>query len=123
MLVRGLLKRCARCGTGGLFAGWFRMRDHCPGCGHVFEREEGFFLGAYVVNLAVAEGAVLLLAIVPYIAIRATNPGFDALPLLVAGTVGAILGPVLFYPFSRTVWVALDLLLRPSEAAEPTDRR
>ena len=55
MLGRALLKRCPLCGAGKLFTGWFRMKERCPGCGYLFEREEGFFLGAYVINLGIAQ--------------------------------------------------------------------
>jgi len=99
------------------------MVDRCPGCGHRFEREEGFFLGAYVINLVVAQGLVILLAVVPCIALLAQNPDTDILPFLFGGLLGAVLGPVFFYPFSKTVWTAFDLMLRPADAHEPSDRR
>ncbi len=122
MLARGITKRCALCGSGGLFTGWFRMRERCPGCGHRFEREEGFFLGAYVVNLGITEGLLLLLGIVPCIAFLAANPDASLLPFVVSGLVAAVVAPLVFYPFSRTLWSAVDLILRPAEAVEPTDR-
>lgn len=122
MLGRGLLRRCANCGGGDLFETWFRMRPCCPSCQHRFEREEGFFLGAYVVNLAVAEGLILLLVITPTIYLGATRPGFDVLPLLAIGLVAAVVAPFAYYPFSRTIWVALEMMLRPAGASEPSDR-
>lgn len=123
MLWRGLTKRCAVCGSGHLYESWFRMKARCPRCGYRFEREEGFFLGAYVVNLAVAEGLIAILCIVPLIWLSATSPDTSLWPVIIAGLVGAALGPVLFYPFSRTVWVAFELILRPAGASEPTDNR
>lgn len=121
MLARGLARRCPICGSGGLFASWFKMRERCPGCGHRFEREEGFFLGAYVVNLAVVEGLLGLLVVVPTIVLAATRPGFNPWPVVAVGLVAAIVGPLAFYPFSRTIWVALDVMLRPSGTSEPDD--
>lgn len=123
MLRRGLAKRCPLCGTGHLFTGWFRMKERCPGCGYRFEREEGFFLGAYVINLAVAQGVVILAAVVPTIVLLARNPDASIVPILVAGVAGAILAPMLFYPFSKTVWTAFDLIMRPTAVHEPADRR
>jgi uncharacterized protein (DUF983 family) len=58
MLIRGLLRRCPRCGSGTLFRGWFQMVERCPRCGYTFEREESFFLGAYVINLAITQVAL-----------------------------------------------------------------
>ena len=122
MLGRGLVKHCPRCGSGGLFEGWFKMVERCPRCGHRFEREEGFFLGAYVINLAVAQSLVILLAVVPCIVLLARDAETSVMPFLVGGILGAVLGPVFFYPFSKTVWTAFDLMLRPAEATEPSDR-
>ena len=42
--------RCPRCGIGKVFAGSFRMNDPCPVCRLVFERDEGYFLGAMYVS-------------------------------------------------------------------------
>ena len=122
MLGRGLLKRCAVCGSGKLFTRWFRMKERCPRCGYLFEREEGFFLGAYVINLAVAQGMVILLAVVPLIVRLADDPDASILPFVVGGLVGAVVAPMVFYPWSKTIWTAFDLILRPVEAREPTDR-
>jgi uncharacterized protein (DUF983 family) len=122
MLGRGLLKHCPICGTGRLFTRWFRMKERCPGCGYRFEREEGFFLGAYVINLAIAQGLVILLAIVPLIVRLAGDPDASIWPFVVGGLLGAIVGPVVLYPWSKTIWTAFDLMLRPQSATEPTDR-
>ncbi len=99
------------------------MVDRCPGCGYRFEREEGFFLGAYVVNLAVTEGLLIVLAIIPAIVLFAADPDRSLGPLLASGLVAVIVGPLLFYPFSKTIWVAIELILRPADASEPTDQR
>jgi len=121
MIARGLVKRCPLCGRGGLYDGWFTMKERCPGCRYRFDREEGFFFGAYVMNLAITEGLVLLMAVVPLIAILAVNPDASVVPFLVSGLVAAVVAPIAFYPFSRTLWSAVDLILRPAEAREPTD--
>ncbi len=122
MLGRGLVKHCPRCGSGGLFEGWFKMVERCPRCGHRFEREEGFFLGAYVINLAIAQGLVIMLAVVPLIVRLAGDPDASILPFLVGGVAGAVIGPAVFYPWSKTIWTAFDLILRPVGAREPSDR-
>src|SRR5919199_5882023 len=87
LLWRGLTKRCAVCGSGGLYDGWFRMKERCPRCGYRFEREEGFFLGAYVVNLAVAEGLMALLCIGPLIYLSATRPDVSVWPVVAGGLI------------------------------------
>ena len=122
MVRRGLTKRCPVCGSGHLFDGWFRMKERCPGCGYKFEREEGFFLGAYTVNLAISEGLLLLVAIFPLIFLLGTNRDVSIWPIVAIGLVAAVAAPLVFYPFSRTIWSAVDLVLRPQDRPEPADR-
>jgi hypothetical protein len=122
MLGRSLLKRCPLCGAGNLFTRWFRMKERCPGCGYVFEREEGFFLGAYVINLAIAQGMVILLAVVPLIVRLASDPDASIAPFIVGGIIGAVVAPMIFYPWSKTIWTTFDLMLRPVHMTEPADR-
>ena len=122
MIGRGLVKHCPLCGSGGLFTGWFRMRERCPRCGYLFEREEGFFLGAYVINLAITQGLLLVLAIVPLIVLLNSRPDQSLVPIVAGGLAAALAGPLAFYPFSKTIWTAIDLILRPVDAPEPPDR-
>ena len=123
MVGRGILRRCAACGSGGLFTRWFAMKDACPRCGYRFAREDGFALGAALVNFAAAEVLLAAVGIVPLIAVLAANPGANVAPVIAASAAAVLLGPVLSYPFSRTVWVAFELMLRPALADEPCDRR
>ena len=39
------------------------MKPHCPGCGYKFEREEGFYLGAYAAMIIGAFGIVELVSV------------------------------------------------------------
>ena len=121
MLLRGAAKRCAVCGGRRLFRGWFRMADRCPTRGYRFEREEGFVLGAYVMNLVIAQGLVMLLAVVPTILLLNADAGASLRPVVLGGFVGAVLAPLVFYPWSKTLWVAIELIMRPLDQAEPSD--
>lgn len=115
LLLRGLVRRCPRCGGGKLFRNWLTMRPSCPRCGLRFEREEGFFLGAYVVNFG-----VMLIAMAAFIAvgIALTLPDPDPVKLAAGGIVVAIVVPIFFYPMSRTFWSAIDLWMKPLEPRE-----
>ncbi|TML86335.1 MAG: DUF983 domain-containing protein [Actinobacteria bacterium] len=120
-LGRALLRRCPRCGAGGLFTRWFTMAERCPRCGMRFEREEGFFLGAYVVNFAVTEGLLLVL-LMAYVLVQANaSDGVPVLPVVLATVSAAVLMPLVFYPVSRTIWVAVELVMRPLEIDEELD--
>ncbi|HEX2046497.1 MAG TPA: DUF983 domain-containing protein [Acidimicrobiales bacterium] len=123
MLLRGATKRCAVCGGGRLFRGWFTMAERCPTCGYRFEREEGFFLGAYVINLAIAQALVILLAVVPAIVLLNADADVSLGSIIAVGVAAAVLAPLFFYPWSKTLWVAIELIMRPLDEIEPEDAR
>jgi uncharacterized protein (DUF983 family) len=105
MLWRGLTKRCARCGSSGLFEGWFRMRERCPGCGLLFEREPGYFTGAIAVNFALVAPVFMIVLV---IALVATVPDVPVVPVLLVTVPIVAIGPIVCYPVSKTLWVAVD---------------
>ena len=117
LLWRGLAKHCPRCGGAKLYRNWFRMKERCPTCGYLFEREPGFFVGAYLINFAIVEG-FLFIMLMGFIAWKDQNPDAGMTWAIVIGLFIGLIGPVLFYPYSRTIWSALDLLMTPLEVHE-----
>jgi uncharacterized protein (DUF983 family) len=109
MLWRGITRRCPRCGGRRLFRGWFKMVDRCPRCGYLFDREEGFFLGAFLINFIVTEG--LLGVVLGVLIVLEASGGTSLVPIIAAAVVVAILVPLAFYPFSKTVWTAIDMAM------------
>ena len=101
----GLTRRCPRCGAGHLFRHYFTLVPDCPGCGLHFEREQGYFAGALAINIIVIGG---LFAIVFVSLLVLTIPKVPVVPILGATLPIVLLGPVLYYPFSKTVWMAVD---------------
>lgn len=89
------------------------MRDSCPRCHLAFVREEGTFLGAFVVNFAATE-VVLAITIVSLVA--ATAPDIPALRLSVVAVAVVTAFPIAFYPLSKSIWAAIDLVLHPELA-------
>lgn len=120
MVARGFTKRCPRCGGGRLFGSWFKMKERCPRCGYRFIREEGFWLGAYVINIAVSEIA-LGMVIVAMIGFLATNHRVNPWFWIAIGGAVQLVVPTFFYPFSRTVWAAFDLIMHPLEPYEEAE--
>jgi uncharacterized protein (DUF983 family) len=114
---RAVLLRCPRCGARGIWRSWFRMKDHCPTCGLNFERGEtsDFWIGAYLINLVVAELSAVVVAGVMW-ATLGSRVSFNV--LWGASMALAILMPILFYPFSRDLWLAVDLHIRPEEKGD-----
>ncbi|MBV6520225.1 MAG: hypothetical protein MNPFHGCM_00330 [Gemmatimonadaceae bacterium] len=67
-------------------------------------------------NLAVAE---LLFTVVLVVVLVTSWPNVDWEVLQVGLPVGMVLAPVIFYPVSKLLWLAFDLMLRPNRAAKP----
>ena len=118
MMGRALLRRCPRCGGKGWFRGWFAKVERCQTCGYRYEREPGFLLGAVTINTIVTFG---LLAAVLLVGTILSYPDIAVVPMLIASGAVAILVPIIFYPFSYTIWAAVDLAMRPLDAAEQAD--
>lgn len=112
MIARGARRRCPRCGAGKVCESWFKMRERCPTCGLRFEGppEEGFFLGAFTVNLIVTFG-VLLLFVFAYIVMAAAGDAPDLTSYVLVAATGCVVVPIVFYPFARSIWVAFELAL------------
>lgn len=110
MLGRGLGRRCPRCGSGSLFHSWFTMVERCPRCALLLDRGDAFFLGAFVVNFGVTE-VLLGAAIAVMVAVTLPDPPLATIAAMAA--VVTITVPVAFYPFSKTVWLALEMIMRP----------
>lgn len=95
------------------------MVETCPRCGLRFEREEGAFVGAVGINTVLTFG-VLLIGMVTFFVVTypdiPTGPGVFAAALLVIPI------PIFLYPFSKTLWLAIDLLMRPVEPDEIRDK-
>jgi uncharacterized protein (DUF983 family) len=106
-LWRGLTLRCARCGSGKLFRSWTRTVDACPRCGLVFEAEEGYWVGAMTLNIVVTEALTVVLLLVGVVL---TWPELPVLPLVLIGVGINAIFPIVFYPISKTLWVATDLV-------------
>lgn len=87
------------------------MLDRCPRCGLEFERQEpGYIVGAYMLNIAAAE-LIVVGAGIAVVAATWPDPPWDL--LMYGGAALALLMPLVFYPVSKTLFLALDLAIRP----------
>ena len=116
LYVRAMRLRCPACGGRPVFVSWFRMCPNCPVCGLHFDREPGgYWVGSYTVNLMVTE-AVFAAVFVGFLLATWPAPPWDLVEYL---SVGVMVGfPVLFFPFSKTLYIAIDLTFRPDEAED-----
>ena len=110
--ARAIRLRCPNCGNGRVMASWFRIRERCPACGLRYERDEEneYWLGAYTLNFIVTE---VLFAAGLLVVLVLTWPGPPWTAILWGGAAQMILTPIVFYPFSKTLWLAIDLMFRP----------
>lgn len=125
LLRRGLLLRCPSCGRATLVRGVLRVHDQCRVCGLPFEHDDGFFLGALVLNYIVT----FLVGVLPIIVLTAAG----ALSIfwgIVLAALASVALPILFYWHAKSLWMACYYSfvpddLRPSRrqssvpAAEP----
>lgn len=106
-----LRQRCPRCRTGPVFRSLFAMNDPCPRCGLVFEREEGYFLGAMYVSYVL--GCFLVGA--AYFTAVWLWPEVSSLRIcLVLMALYLPLMPAV-YRYSRVIWLHLDRAISPSD--------
>lgn len=120
LLWRAFRLRCPNCGSRGIFER-FRMVEACPTCRYTFVREDGYWLGAMTVNIAVTEAAFLAVLVGGMIL---TWPDVPWTALLIVSVATNAIVPLVFHPFSRTIWVALDLgFLQRFEPADDEDER
>ena len=120
-LSRGARLRCPVCGAAPVFQTPFRVRHHCPACGALFQREDGFFVGALMINVVTTEAAVMAAA--GLWLLLAGGQDRLLLPLLFAV---ALAFPVAFYHHSWSLWLAADHLIetlprvdRPMDGLDP----
>ena len=114
---RALLLRCPRCGGPAILRSWLKLNDHCRQCGLALERGESsdFWIGAYVFNLVAGE--VLAIGI-PIVWMVASAPHQPWTLIEIVAAVLCVALPFLFFPFSRTLWLAWDLSFRPVEPGD-----
>jgi uncharacterized protein (DUF983 family) len=115
MFWRGLIKHCPVCGSGHLFTRYFSMKPRCPGCNLRFARIEGSWTGDLGINTIVTFG-LMLLAFIGGTLIMWNRLNVAVLASIVAAI--AVFVPILFFPFTKTIWLAIDVILRPIEADE-----
>lgn len=117
LYARALRRRCPACGGGPVFVTWFRMCPSCPSCGLAFDREPegGYWVGSYTINLFATEGAFFVV-FVGALFLTWPTPPWD---LLIYGDLALmLLFPVFFFPFSKTLFIAIDLTFRPREPGD-----
>ncbi|MFM9108633.1 MAG: DUF983 domain-containing protein [Chloroflexota bacterium] len=113
LAARALTRRCPYCGGGRIFGHFFRLKKICPTCEVEFEREDGYFIGGYAINLVFSETLALVLAV--WLLFGTSLRDAPLLTQEIIAVALAVLLPLFFFPYSRSVWMALDLTLHPPQ--------
>lgn len=103
-LSNGLRKRCPLCAEKDLFTSYFSIRERCPNCGLVFEREHGYWLGAMIIAIAMV---IIAFSIVFLGGIALTWPDPPWTGLLIATVAVNLVVSVVLYPWCMTAWMGM----------------
>jgi uncharacterized protein (DUF983 family) len=116
MLGRAALLKCPWCGSRRTFIRrWLQRYDRCRTCGLRWHREHGFELGPIALNVVITFGALAIGMVVGFVA---TAPDFPVTALTIGFVVGAIVVPLVAFPFTNTLWFAVDLATHPPGPVE-----
>ena len=115
-ILRAFALHCPECGGGPLFKRWLFLQPRCPRCALKTDRANpDHFVGAYLVNLILAE---LLFAIGFGVWILSVWPDVPWGRVEIVLVAAMIVAPAVLYPFTRTVWLAADLIFDPPRATD-----
>ena len=116
LFARALRLRCPACGGRPILLSWFTVASSCPCCGLHLDRDEpGYWVGSYTVNLFLTEGCF---AVVFVAGLLVTWPEVPWTALGVICGALAIITPVLVFPHTKLLYLAIDLWARPLEPAD-----
>jgi uncharacterized protein (DUF983 family) len=106
ILMRGLRLRCPRCGAPGVFKSFWNLRPFCSTCHLRLEREQGYFVGAIYLNYA----ATIAIVVPGYFILDYYTQASLKTQLVLWSTIAALF-PVIFFRYSKGLWLALGYLL------------
>lgn len=117
-MSRALARHCPFCGGGDVFETWFTLRKQCPSCGSIYEPEDGYMLGSYVVNLGVTALIGVLFA---FSVVFGTD--LSVLQLQIAAVILVVGFPLFFYGYAQLIWICIDLLFNSTYKFDPNRQR
>src|SRR4051794_16927007 len=101
-LLAILRQRCPKCWQGAVFQGLWTMHERCPVCGHKFQQDEGYFLGAMYVSYTLSLPLLGLMTVLLRMLLFPTWELHNVVPI-------ALIPYLLFVPavfrYSRILWM------------------
>lgn len=110
--------RCPNCGRGRLFRGVFRMLLRCPECGLSYFPEQGYYIGAMIINYAATTAVIVTIflfsLLFPDVTLLSTNSKI----LLWIGF--AIALSLLLTRHAYSFWLGVDFWIKPRQPENPS---
>jgi uncharacterized protein (DUF983 family) len=95
-----------------LFDSWLKPRARCPSCGLALERgDQGYQVGSYMFNIIASE-LIFVAVFLAVVYLMWPSPPWTALQI--GGVILMLIAPFVFFPFSKTLFLAFDLMFRPA---------
>jgi uncharacterized protein (DUF983 family) len=105
--------RCPHCGRGRLFRGVFRMLPRCPECGLSYFPEQGYYVGAMIINY-VTTTAVVVMVFLMSVMIRDFTT-FSTNSKILLWMAFAIVLSLLLMRHAYSFWLGLDFWIKPRQ--------
>ena len=116
MIRRALVLKCPLCGKRpSTVKRWLGHHERCRSCGIRWHREHGFELGPIALNVVIT---FFLLGVGMIVGFVSTAPDFPVVALTVGLVSGAIIIPLIAYPFTFMIWQAFDLFTHQPDQRE-----
>ncbi len=113
--LRALTLACPNCGGRGLFRGYFNMKHRCPTCNLNFDRNPGSYIGGIGLNTVFSFFVLAMAVIVTFVVTPDDTPLWQ---LLIFPLAIALIVPLVFFPFSKSLWVSFEYLASPPRAED-----
>ncbi|HEV2521719.1 MAG TPA: DUF983 domain-containing protein [Candidatus Acidoferrales bacterium] len=118
---RALRWRCPNCGRGRLFRGVFRMLPNCPECGLSYFPEQGYYIGAMIINYAVTTAVVITIFLLSLLIPDFT--GFSTNFKILIWMAIAIAISLVLTRHSYSLWLGLDFWIKPRQPEVPSENK
>jgi uncharacterized protein (DUF983 family) len=113
--------RCPNCGRGRLFRGVFRMLLSCPECGLSYFPEQGYYLGAMIINYAVTTAVVVAIFLVSLLFPDFTTLSTNSKILLWMVFATALSLSLVRHSYS--FWLGIDFWIKPRQPDIPSTQK
>jgi uncharacterized protein (DUF983 family) len=113
--------RCPKCGRGRLFRGVFRMLPRCPECGLSYFPEQGYYVGAMIINYAATTAVVVAIFLLSVLVRDLTTLSTNSKILLWMAF--AIVLSLLLVRHSYSFWLGIDFWITPRKPDVPSTEK